>query len=182
MKGKIFTRAFIALGLVAGLAACKKSDQEKRWDNYEDWRVTNEAWFHEKEVSGDYTKVVPAWNTEQKILMRWLNDTTLTSGNLIPLYSSTVTVKYRGWLYDGTPFDSSYNRTDSVVTFGPSTLMDGWIIALEKMHVGDKVELIVPYTAAYGGTGYGSSVPPYSSLGFEVELKDVPTYEIPGDD
>lgn len=170
-------RAFITIALVAGLFSCQKTDYEKLWDEYEDWREVNDTWLHDKIVNGSYTKIVPEWNQNISVYMRWLNDRTLTSGNLVPLYTSSVSVKYKGWLYDGTPFDSSYTFTDSVTTLKPSGLIDGWIIALENMHVGDKVELIVPYEAGYGSNASGA-VPPFSNLTFELELRDIPTYEL----
>lgn len=170
-------RAFITIALVAGLFSCQKTDYEKLWDEYEDWREVNDRWLHDKIVNSSYTKIVPEWNQNISVYMRWLNDRTLTSGNLVPLYTSSVSVKYKGWLYDGTPFDSSYTFTDSVTTLKPSGLIDGWIIALENMHVGDKVELIVPYEAGYGSNASGA-VPPFSNLTFELELRDIPTYEL----
>ncbi len=182
MKLSVLPKAIIAAALILGLGACRKSDDEKRWDNYTEWREANESWFHEQLVSGKYTRVTAKWNNEAEVLMRWLNDTTQTSGNLVPLYNSTVTVKYRGWLYDGTPFDSSYSKPDSIVTMSPKGLIDGWVLALEQMHVGDKTEIIIPYTSGYGGTGSNSNVPPYSTLCFEIELRDIPTYEIPSED
>lgn len=170
-------KPLIAIVASVAVSACNKTDYEKLWDEYEKWRDANDAWLREQTVSGDYTRVTPEWNRSLNILMRWKNDTTLTSGNLKPMYTSTVSVKYKGWLYDGTPFDSTYTKTDSVTTLKPSGLIDGWVIALEKMHVGDKVELIVPYSAGYGSTASGS-VPPFSNLRFELELRDIPTYEL----
>ncbi len=170
-------KAFIVIALVGGLFSCQKSDYEKLWDEYEDWREVNDSWLHDQVVNNDYTKIIPDWNKNISVYMRWLNDTTLTSENLVPYYTSSVSVKYKGWLYDGTPFDSSYTFTDSVTTLKPSGLIDGWIIALENMHVGDKVELIVPYDAAYGSNSSGA-VPPFSNLKFELELRDIPAYEL----
>lgn len=171
---KAITALFVAS---VACVSCSKTDYEKALDEYEDWRVANDAWLHEQTVSGQYTRITPEWNRDISILMRWKNDTSLTSGNLVPLYTSTVSVKYKGWLYDNTPFDSTYALVDSVTTLKPSGLIDGWIIALEQMHVGDKVELIVPYDAGYGSATSGS-VPPFSNLRFELELRDVPTYEL----
>ncbi|MCM1310157.1 MAG: FKBP-type peptidyl-prolyl cis-trans isomerase [Bacteroides sp.] len=170
-------KPFIALALVAGFSSCQKTDYEKLWDEYEKWRGVNDEWLREQTIDGKYTKVTPKWNDEISVLMRWLNDTTETSGNLTPLYTSSILVKYKGWLCDDTPFDSTYALTDSVTTLKPSGLIDGWVIALEQMHVGDKVELIVPYEAGYGSNASGS-VPPFSNLRFELELRDVPTYEL----
>lgn len=174
---KLQTLPIALVCVLTGLCACSKSDYEKLWDEYEDWREVNDAWLAEQNADGKYTVITPEWNSDISIMMRWLNDTTLTSGNLVPLYTSSVSVKYKGWLYDGTAFDSTYAYTDSVTTLQTSGLIDGWVIALENMHVGDQVELIVPYEAAYGSTGSGA-VLPFSNLRFELELRDIPTYEL----
>lgn len=165
-----------SVAAVALLSSCE-SDEVKNWNDYADWREANDDWLHEMTVTGKYTKVTPEWNENLNILMRWTNDRTLTEGNLTPLFTSSVAVKYKGWLYDGTPFDSSYLYTDSIATLLPSSLIDGWVIALEQMRVGDKVELIVPYSAAYGSSSLGV-VKPYSNLRFELELRDIPQYQV----
>lgn len=171
------SRILIGIAAVATLCACSKTTYEKTWEEYTEWRDANDAWLHEQTVSGLYTSITPEWNRDISVLMRWYNDTSETSGNLVPLYTSTVSVKYKGWLYDGTPFDSTYALTDSVTTLQPSGLIDGWIVALENMHVGDHVELIVPYSAGYGSVITGA-VTPFSNLRFDIELRDLPTYEL----
>lgn len=165
-----------AFAAAIALSSCE-SDEVKDWNDYADWREANDAWLHDIIASGKYQKYVPEWNEDLSVIMRFLNDRSATEGNLTPLYTSSVKVKYKGWLYDGTPFDSSYVYTDSCATLLPSSLIDGWVIALANMRVGDKVELIVPYDAAYGTASYGA-VNPYSNLRFELELRDVVTYEV----
>lgn len=166
-----------ALGVMALLGAACTSKEEKTWNDYADWRDTNDAWLHEQVQTGKYSRFVPDWNQKIHVDMRWLNDRAATEGNLTPLYTSQCKVKYKGWLYDGTPFDSSYLRTDSLAVVSPGNLIDGWAIAMEQMRVGDKVEVLVPYTAGYGASGMGS-IPPFSALRFEIELRDITAYEI----
>lgn len=166
----------IIAAALLGLCSCL-SDDEKLWNDYEDWRDKNEVWLETQLTEHSYTKVTPKWNEELSVYMRWLNDRRQTEGNLTPLYTSTVKVKYKGWLYDGTPFDSSYLQTDSLAELQLSGLIAGWNIAMEQMRVGDKVELLVPYSAAYGSSSLGV-VKPYSTLRFELELRDIPAYEI----
>lgn len=172
MKTKHLILAAIAL---VGLSACL-SDEEKAWNNYRKWRDKNETWLNEQVASGQYTKFVPEWNPDLKVYMRWLNDRAQTQGNLTPLYTSTVAMKYKGWLYEGTPFDSSYLQTDSIAVMQLNTLISGMVVAMEQMHVGDRVEIIVPYQAAYGAASVGN-VPPYSVLRFDIDLRDIPNYE-----
>lgn len=177
MKKPLILAVLSFAAIVAvNLTSCNDTDY-KTWHDYTDWREANDAWYQEQKVSGKYQRYSPAWNEELEVLMRWENDRNATAGNLSPLFTSTVKVKYIGYLYDGTPFDSSYNNIDSVSVFTPSALIDGWQIALEQMHVGDKVEVIVPYEAGYGNA-FSGSVNPFSMLRFEMELKDIPQYEI----
>lgn len=170
-----FLLAAVAASLFA-LSACE-SEASKTEREYAEWREVNDEWLREQQLSGLYTRYTPVWNEGISVEMRWLNDRTQTEGNLTPLYTSEVKVKYKGWLYDSTPFDSSYLQTDSCATVVPSDLIQGWAIALEQMRVGDKVEVLIPYAAAYGSSGMGS-VPPYSNLRFELELKDITAYEL----
>ena len=47
-----------------------------------------------------------------------------------------------------------------------------WQVALQKMHVGDKWIIYIPYTMGYGNKSV-DSIPAYSTLVFEVELLGV---------
>ena len=49
----------------------------------------------------------------------------------------------------------------------------GWVEALQMMPVGSKWKLTIPHELAYGERGAGASIPPFSTLVFEVELLDI---------
>ena len=156
--------------------SCGSSDDQ--WSDYKEWRETNQNWLAEQEHSGKYTKVVPTWNKNLYVLMRWINDLETTKDNLTPMLTSQVAVKYKGTLYNGEPFDSTYAvLPDSTVNVTLSSVISGWPIAMEQMHVGDEVELLIPYEAAYGSSSVGK-IPPYSALCFRLHLRDIPAYEI----
>lgn len=80
-----------------------------------------------------------------------------------------VEVHYRGTLIDGTVFDSSYDRGQTV-TFGVSQVIPGWTEALQLMKEGAKYKLYIPSDLAYGPGGAGQVIGPNSTLIFEVEL------------
>lgn len=92
----------------------------------------------------------------------------------------SVEVHYRGTLIDGTEFDSSYARGESV-TFGVGQVIAGWTEALQLMQVGSKYKLFIPSELAYGAGGAGDRIGPNSALIFEVELLDVPSQQAAAD-
>ena len=89
-----------------------------------------------------------------------------------PLATDTVTVNYKGTLIDGTEFDSSYKRGQPA-TFKVNGVIKGWTEALQLMKEGSKWQLFIPPDLAYGERGAGRTIPPGSTLIFEVELISV---------
>ena len=91
-----------------------------------------------------------------------------------------LTVSYTGWLYDptkpdlkGLQFDTSANSaTPFVFTLGSKSVIEGWDQGLIGMKVGGIRKLVIPASLAYGGTR-NQSIPPFSTLVFEIELLDV---------
>lgn len=86
-----------------------------------------------------------------------------------PKATDTVRVHYEGTLIDGTVFDSSYRRGESI-SFPLNGVIKGWTEGLQLMSVGSKYKFFIPYQLAYGERGAGQSIPPYAALIFTVEL------------
>ena len=86
-----------------------------------------------------------------------------------PAATDTVRVHYEGTLIDGTVFDSSYKRGESI-SFPLNGVIKGWTEGLQLMSVGSKYKLYIPYDLAYGAQGASGSIPPYAALIFTVEL------------
>ena len=80
-----------------------------------------------------------------------------------PKATDTVKVHYEGTLIDGTVFDSSYKRGESI-SFPLNGVIKGWTEGLQLMSVGSKYKFFIPYQLAYGETGAGGSIPPYASV------------------
>ncbi len=87
----------------------------------------------------------------------------------IPSASSVVQTHYRGTLINGTQFDSSYDRGEPT-EFPVGGVIAGWTEALQKMKVGSKWKLYIPYHLAYGENGAGGDIGPYQALVFDIEL------------
>jgi FKBP-type peptidyl-prolyl cis-trans isomerase FkpA len=85
-----------------------------------------------------------------------------------PLAGDTLSVKYAGYLIDGTVFDTSFfSSADSSWTYvyKSQNLLPAWDEITGKMNTGCKMQFIIPSSLAYGPTGSGS-IPPYSPLVF----------------
>ena len=107
-----------------------------------------------------------------KVLASGLQYKVITEGTgSTPTADDKVKTHYRGKLIDGTEFDSSYKRNQPA-EFPVKGVIKGWTEALQLMKVGGKWELYIPADLAYGQRGR-PSIPPNSTLIFEIELLEV---------
>ena len=90
------------------------------------------------------------------------------SGTATPRPGSVVSVHYRGTLINGREFDNSWKR-NCPEAFRLSEVIEGWQSALQKMRVGDRWIIYIPYTMGYG-TRTSGPIPAFSTLVFEVQL------------
>ena len=88
-----------------------------------------------------------------------------------PKATDKVKVHYHGTLIDGTVFDSSVERGESII-FGLNEVIAGWTEGLQLMPVGSKFRFYIPQELAYGDQEVGS-IPALSTLIFEVELLSI---------
>lgn len=86
-----------------------------------------------------------------------------------PKATDKVRCHYEGRLIDGSVFDSSYKR-NAPADFGLNQVIAGWTEGVQLMKEGAKYRFFIPYLLGYGESGAGSSIPPYSTLVFDVEL------------
>jgi FKBP-type peptidyl-prolyl cis-trans isomerase FkpA len=86
----------------------------------------------------------------------------------MPTDTSEVEVHYEGSLIDGTVFDSSYERGESI-SFPLNRVIAGWTEGVQLMPVGSTYMLYIPSELGYGSRDSGP-IPPNSVLIFKIEL------------
>jgi FKBP-type peptidyl-prolyl cis-trans isomerase len=90
-----------------------------------------------------------------------------------PKPGANVSVHYTGWLTDGTSFDSSRTRGQPIdFPLGQGAVIKGWDEGIALCQKGTRLKLTIPYELAYGEAGRPPTIPPKSTLIFEVELVD----------
>ena len=152
MKNIIILLCISALTLF--FASSCKSDAEKELDNLQ-------AYIEEHNIT-----------TEPTASGLYYIETTKGTG-VQATTGDLVDVHYTGTFLDGEKFDSSYDRGEPFeFTLGTGQVIKGWDEGIAYMKEGGKATLIMPSSLAYGIYGSGS-IPPYTSLIFEVKLIDV---------
>ena len=84
-----------------------------------------------------------------------------------PTVRSIISAHYTGRTIDGKQFDSS--RGGVPLACRLCDLIEGWIIAIQQMHIGDKWEIYIPAEMGYGKFSQ-PGIPGGSTLIFEIEL------------
>ena len=84
-----------------------------------------------------------------------------------PSVRSIITAHYMGRTIDGKVFDSSLSGVPLACRL--CDLIEGWIIAMQQMHIGDKWEIYIPAEMGYGKFSQ-PGIPGGSTLIFEIEL------------
>ena len=127
--------------------------------NKKEYAQANKAWLEAK-AKADGVKPLPK-GMYYKVISVGSND------DKHPTERSVVTVHYTGCTIDGKQFDSSLGGVS--VAFRLNELIEGWIIALQHMCIGDKWEIYIPSELGYGKYSQ-PGIPAYSTLIFELEL------------
>ncbi len=108
-----------------------------------------------------------------KALTRGVLYKVLTKGRgdgVHPTPRSIVTAHYTGRTINGKKFDSSRGGAPLAVRL--CDLIEGWIVAMQQMCVGDKWEVYIPAEMGYGKFSQ-PGIPGGSTLVFEIELMGI---------
>jgi peptidylprolyl isomerase len=94
----------------------------------------------------------------------------------VAVKGALITTHYRGWLDDGSEFDSSFKRGQPFqCVIGTRRVIQGWDRGIIGMRVGGLRKLWVPAHLAYGERKMGNLIPANANLVFEIELLEVLT-------
>jgi len=192
-------KKLILVGALAlGLAACGNGDQQAAEDTADDAgagtqatdmataadtmdegaTATEDAAMAFAEVQqqflADYAQQDGTMVTGTGLMYRVLEEG--NSDGAMPDENDVVEVHYEGRLMDGTVFDSSYERGETI-EFPLNRVIPGWTEGLQLMHEGAKYQLVIPPELGYGSRGAGDVIPPNSVLVFDVELFNVTPVE-----
>ena len=143
-------------------AACATDDSELQNQNVD---RTGKGAF--PDVTGDDSPVIAAGKGSEptdKVLVKTLKQ---GDGALV-CPGATVKVNYVGALWNGTVFDSSYQKGEPI-EFSLDRVVKGWGYGLAHTHVGDRVELVIPASLGYGSQAAGD-IPANSTLVFVVDV------------
>ncbi len=170
---------------IDSIADVARANVDGKWEIYRNYKIVNDDMtpgLGGTVVNNPYE--TPA-SVNDSVYMKILEPG--KEEGLVPLFTDTVSVYYRGKLINGTVFDQNYTgdlntevhvpthfalqakKTDGGFSDG---LIVGWITALQHMKEGQRVELYIPSALGYG-TQSQSSIPPNSVLIFDLKLEKV---------
>lgn len=175
---KIYYFLFLLIGTLS-MTSCLKDDNT--YEDYEAWRVANEAFYNQMKDSvwtnpetgkeeSYYKEIASLAYPEYKILYHQIDS--VENDGRKPYFTSTVKVDYAGHLYNTTTNFDAQNGME----FKVSGVIQGWTLALMNMTAGEKWEVVIPWQLAYGAAGAGS-IPPYSTLVFDIKLLEITKWE-----
>ena len=174
-------------------------DETEEVNKYADWRNRNEAFIdslksvYDAKTDPELIQIIPYAEKNYPIYAKKLK--TVTSGET-PLYTDSVTAYYRGMLIDEavfgaatTPhyytklyqsldvFDKNFegeepNAFESPTTFIVNEQVYGWREVLQRMKVGERWEIYIPWQQGYGSSVSGA-IPGYSTLIFDLNLVSI---------
>lgn len=82
----------------------------------------------------------------------------------------TLSMKYKGYLLDGTVFDDSDMHAPLSFKVGEGQLIPGFDSQALEMKIGEKRTIVIPPEMAYGSSGAAGVIPPNAFIAFDLEL------------
>lgn len=190
MSKKIYLFSLVLLTLA--FVSCSETEEVGKYDN---WRARNEAYIDS--LANVYATASGRGGLERIEMLT-------ARGNYIyykeiekapaantdsPKYTDYVKVYYKGTNILGEYFDGNFKGDNPVVNeenpsegdsptsiFRVSGVITGWGEVLQRMKVGDRWKVYIPWEYAYGSSGT-TGILGYSALVFDITLLDFATTE-----
>lgn len=138
-------------------------------DNHLDWKYINQQWYNQqKQIAAESDE----WHITDSGLLYKVINVGIGDNNYVgrPSDKSRAVFYCTGVLMNGETFQTTAvlgtNYGETV-----STWVSGVQEGLKMMKQNAKYEFVMPYELGYGEEG-GTSIPPYTTLKFEIELID----------
>ena len=183
--------AAMLLAMPLLFTACSETNETQ--EEYPDWKNKNQTFWNR--LYTETRRHATAGYTSWKIFKTYTKQDSISgvntdyiivhvkqagTGSGTPFSTDSVSVRYTGQLLPSTSYPAGYifdttspagttDATAGVSHMAINSLTDGFATALQHMHIGDKWDVYVPWTLAYGAKG-NKSIPGYSVLKFEISL------------
>ena len=162
--------------------SCEETKEATKFDN---WRARNEGYIDSLKTVFDDKKdpelkaFAPEINPKLRIYYKKKisNDT-----GAIPLYTDSVNVFYRGSFIFGETFDQNFKGDKPSPIDSPSKFViqsfitvggvSAWAEILQRMRVGERWLVYIPWQLAYGTSG-SDNIPGYSTLIFDMQFEEI---------
>ncbi|KAA6338167.1 FKBP-type 22 kDa peptidyl-prolyl cis-trans isomerase [termite gut metagenome] len=186
------------LPLLPVFMACEETVEVGKYDN---WQARNEAFIdslqqvYDAKTDPELLSVIDSRDKSQRLFFKKLPGSTVKE-NKSPFLTDSVDTFYRGMLINEKVFakapspkyyttlykeldvfDSNFSEDNpsefnNPATFGVSMVVSGWIEILQRMKVGERWEIYIPWRSAYGSQAY-QTIPGYSTLIFDIQLEGI---------
>lgn len=183
MNKKFYLLPLLALVLV--FASCEETKEASRYD---DWKARGENFIDSiANVAAAQDETTPAAERIYAVLdqanrvnvyYKKNPEYKATSQEQV-LYTDSVVTFYRMSYFNGDKVQENFagvnpGPTDKPTGFRVNEVISGWTWALQAMKQGERWTLYIPWVSAYGsGTGPSQDLEPYSTLIYDVMLKEV---------
>lgn len=185
MSKKIYLFSLVLLTLA--FVSCSETEEVGKYDN---WRARNEAYIDS--LANVYATAADKGGLERIEMLT-------APGNYIyykeiekapaentdsPKYTDYVKVYYKGTNILGEYFDGNFTGDNPVIDgenpdegdspttiFQVSSVITGWGEVLQRMKIGDRWKVYIPWDYAYGSSGT-TGILGYSALVFDITLLD----------
>lgn len=166
---RIYKSVTVLLAVLLLLASCNKSTAPSEEES--EYKKENDEYITKLESNPEYTPLI-FQNEKYPIYYKVLESGDHKEDNY-PLQNSRVLINIYGERINGEVFQPTQDMVTYIFHPSEGGVVKGLQYALQSMYVGDKWEVVIPHELGYGRFQRSKELPPYSTLIFVVELKQI---------